>query len=32
VDHDGRFEAAKKLEAMSVKELMDPEVNDLIPR
>lgn len=31
-DHDGRFEAAKKLEAMTVKELMDPEVNDLIPR
>jgi hypothetical protein len=26
------FEAAKELQAMTVKELADPEVNDLIPR
>ncbi len=34
-DHDVKyilFEAAKKLEAMTVEELMDPKVNDLIPK
>lgn len=31
-DNKGSFEAAKNLEAMTVKELMDPEVNDLIPK